>query len=71
MHLAGHGCDIGPQHLKNCADLPAFKDFYRDCPGARQTAEAVVLLPTYPSYPDGDIDHNIAVLREYMSSRPA
>lgn len=67
LHLARQGCDIGPQHLKNCADLPAFKEFYRDCPNARKTADSVVLLPTYPAYPDGDIDHNIAVLRDYAS----
>jgi len=65
LYLARYGCDIGPQHLKNCADLPAFKEFYRDCPNARQTAESVILLPTYPGYPDRDINHNIAVLREY------
>jgi perosamine synthetase len=63
--MAMRGCDVGPQHLKNCADLPSFSDFYRDCPNARRTAEAVVLLPTYPSYPDSDIDHTIAVLRAY------
>jgi len=68
-YLAKYGCDIGPQHLKNCADLPAFKDFYRDCPNARQTANAVVLLPTYPAYPDRDIDHNIEVLRDYVQDR--
>lgn len=69
QYLARYVCDIGPQHLKNCADLPAFKDFYRDCPNARQTADAVVLLPTYPSYPDSNIDHNIGVLREYVTVR--
>ena len=68
LYMARHGCDIGPQHLKNCADLPAFKEFYRDCPNARRTAGALVLLPTYPSYPDRDIDHTISVLREYRSS---
>jgi perosamine synthetase len=65
--MAMRGCDVGPQHLKNCADLPSFSDFYRDCPNARRTAEAVVLLPTYPSYPESDIDHNIAVLRAYAA----
>ena len=69
LYLARHGCDIGPQHLKNCADLPAFKDFYRDCPNARKTADSVVLLPTYPYYPDSDIDHNISVLREFSLQR--
>lgn len=67
LYLTRHGCDIGPQHLKNCADLPAFKEFYRDCPNARQTAGSLLLLPTYPSYPDKSVDHNIAVLRKYRN----
>lgn len=65
LYLSRHGCDIGPQHLKNCADLPSFREFYRDCPNARRTAGSVLLLPTYPDYPDGDIDHTIDVLRSY------
>ncbi len=68
-YLAQHGCDIGPQHLKNCADLPAFREFHRDCPNARKAAASVVLLPTYPDYPDGDIAHNLAVLGDYVSGR--
>jgi dTDP-4-amino-4,6-dideoxygalactose transaminase len=68
-HLSRHGCDVGPQHLKNCADLPAFRDFQRDCPNARKAAGSVVLLPTYPDYPDDDVAHNLAVLRDFASSR--
>jgi len=68
-HLSRCGCDIGPQHLKNCADLPAFRDFYRDCPNARRAAASVVLLPTYPGYPDADVDRNLAVLRDFASGR--
>jgi perosamine synthetase len=68
LYLARHGCDIGPQHLKNCADLPAFEEFYRDCPNARQTARSLLLLPTYPSYPDRNIDHTIDVFRGYRGS---
>lgn len=66
-HLAERGCDIGPQHLKNCADLPAFHEFRRDCPNARKTAEAVVLLPSYPRYPSWNIDRNVSVLCEYAA----
>lgn len=67
--LALKGCDIGPQHLKNCADLPAFEEFHRDCPIARRVAEALVLLPTYPSYPDSSIQRTIDVLKEYPGPR--
>lgn len=68
-YLARNGCDVGPQHLKNCADLPAFKDFHRDCPNARQTANSVILLPTYPTYPNSNIEHNIHLLRAYDPGR--
>jgi len=66
-HLSRHGCDVGPQHLKNCADLPAFGDFRRNCPNARRAADSVVLLPTYPGYPDRDVAHNLEVLVDYAS----
>lgn len=68
-HLSRGGCDVGPQHLKNCADLRAFRDFHRDCPNARRAAGTVVLMPTYPGYPDGDVDHNLAVLRDFAAGR--
>lgn len=68
-HLSRHGCDVGPQHLKNCADLPAFRAFHRDCPNARRAAETVVLLPTYPAYPDVDVDHVVDAIQGFASTR--
>ena len=61
-----NNCDIGPQHLKNTADLLAFKDYYRDCPNARKTANEVILLPTYPSYTEEQIRLNIEYIRSYF-----
>ncbi len=58
--------DIAAQHLRNCADLPCFTAFQRDCPNARETARSVALLPTYPRYGDADIDRNIAAVRRYF-----
>lgn len=58
--------DVGLQHLKNCADLPAFRDFYRDCPNARATANEVVLLPTYPQYSDGQAEKNINAIYKFL-----
>lgn len=58
--------DVAAQHLRNCADLPAFSMFYRDCPIARKTANEAVLLPTYPRYPDSEIRKNIEVIRSYF-----
>jgi len=61
-------CDVAAQHLKNCADLPCFAEFARDCPNARRTAESVILLPTYPRYSPRDVDRNIRVLRAYFGA---
>lgn len=60
-----HRCDVAAQHLKNCADLPGFDAFGYDCPVARDTAVQIVLLPTYPRYPDKDVRRNIDVLRAF------
>jgi perosamine synthetase len=60
--------DIGVQHLKNTADLPAFKKYWRDCPNARKTANEVILLPTYPKYGEKMVKHNIKVIRCYFNN---
>jgi dTDP-4-amino-4,6-dideoxygalactose transaminase len=65
-HMMQERCDVAAQHLKNCADLPCFTDFARDCPNARRTANSVILLPTYPRYSQGDVERNIRVLRGYF-----
>jgi dTDP-4-amino-4,6-dideoxygalactose transaminase len=59
-------CDVAAQHLHNCADLPCFEEFRRDCPNARATARAVVLLPTYPRYSRRDVERNIRVIRSHF-----
>jgi perosamine synthetase len=58
--------DIGIQHLKNCAELPAFKPYYRDCPNARKTAEQLILLPTYPRYSEKEVKNNIRVIKSFF-----
>ena len=67
--LMFHKRDVAAQHLKNCADLPSFSVFYRDCPITRKTANEVILLPTYPRYPDTEIQKNIDVIRAYFKNR--
>ncbi len=66
--LMQHKRDVAAQHLRNCADLPSFSDFYRDCPRARAAAANVVLLPTYPRYPEAEVDKNIAVIRNFFNA---
>jgi len=62
-----NNCDVGPQHLKNTADLPAFKIYYMDCPNARKIADEVILLPSYPKYTFIMARHNIKVINHYFS----
>jgi dTDP-4-amino-4,6-dideoxygalactose transaminase len=58
--------DFAAQHLRNCADLPMFSEFHRDCPKARAAARALVLLPTYPRYPRSQIERNIELIRDFV-----
>jgi perosamine synthetase len=61
-------CDVAAQHLKNCADMECFAEFYQDCPEAARVAERVILLPTYPRYGRRDVQRNIAVLHKIFGS---
>jgi dTDP-4-amino-4,6-dideoxygalactose transaminase len=68
LHYAqSHRRDIAAQHLRNIADLPEFAEFGRDCPNARNAARSLVLLPTYPGYPDTEIYRNIEVMKRFRS----
>lgn len=62
-----HNRDVAAQHLRNCADLPSFSEFARDCPNARATTASTVMLPTYPRYPHDQIERNIEAIRAYFS----
>ena len=48
--LLRRGRDLAQQHIRNCADLPCFARWARECPNSRRTAAEVLLLPTYPRY---------------------
>ena len=50
-YLIMHGCDVGVQYSANVADLPAYKDFFKECPNARKSFKGTVMLPTYPGFP--------------------
>jgi perosamine synthetase len=63
--------DFAAQYLRNCADLPEFSEFFRDCPNARAASRELILLPTYPGYPKSEIAKNIDVINEFLGcSRP-
>ncbi|MEM8720687.1 MAG: DegT/DnrJ/EryC1/StrS aminotransferase family protein [Cyanobacteria bacterium P01_G01_bin.39] len=61
------GRDIALGHFVNNADLPRFKEYYRDCPNARSVANGLIYLPTYPSYSRRDVEKNIAAIKLYFS----
>ena len=64
--LMEHRRDIGIQHLKNCAALPGFKNYFRECPRATSTSEDIILLPTYPRYTEGEIRRNIEAIHAFF-----
>ncbi|MBF0134942.1 MAG: DegT/DnrJ/EryC1/StrS family aminotransferase [Magnetococcales bacterium] len=64
-HMMRVGRDVREQHTRNCADLPCFAPFARDCPNARQLAREIIVLPTYPRYPDSEVMKNIEAIRNY------
>lgn len=66
-YLMRSGRDVAMQHLRNCADLPCFSSYQRDCPVARETADEVVLLPTYPRYALAEVEKTIAAVRAYFA----
>ena len=63
-----NGCDVGAQHIKNCADLECFKKFFRECPNARAVSNETILLPTYPRYSLDDIERNVRVIRSFFKT---
>ena len=70
-YMMTHGRDLAIQHMGSAADLDIFKEFSRDCPNARRTAERVVLLPTYPGYGADEARASVEVTREYLTRKGA
>ncbi len=67
--LVRGGCDIAIQHLRNCAELPCFAAWRRDCPNARQTAGEMILLPTYPGFTAENARRVVDGVRRHMAGR--
>jgi dTDP-4-amino-4,6-dideoxygalactose transaminase len=59
------GRDFSRQHLRNCADLPDFREFYANCPNARAAARELILLPTYPRYAMDEAGKNAEVIADF------
>jgi len=69
MHMLNKNCDAALQHMKNTADLPAFKDFYSDCPHARRWANRTIMLPNYSRCSFEQVHRNIVAIRDFMDTR--
>lgn len=66
LFLLNQGRDVALQHIRNTADLPAFKDFYRDCPHTRRWAMRTLMFPNYSRYPLTEVEKNVAAIRTYF-----
>ena len=70
-YLMRHGCDVTMSHHRNCADLPCFTEFHRDCPNARAVASSLIYLPAYPRYSERDVRRNVRLIREFFGAKSA
>jgi len=57
--------DVQISHHRNCASLPCFAEFARDCPNAETASRQALYLPTYPGYRVDQIEANIAAIHRY------
>ena len=58
--------DVQISHHRNCAGLPCFTAFQRDCPNAERAAQRLIYLPTYPGYRDDQVTANVEAIRAYL-----
>ena len=58
--------DVQISHHRNCASLPCFAAYYRDCPNAEKAAQRVIYLPTYPGYRNDQVAANVASIRAFV-----
>lgn len=58
--------DVQISHHRNCASLPCFSAFYRDCPNAERAARSVIYLPTYPGYREDQVEANIEAIGSFF-----
>ena len=57
--------DVMVSHHRNCAGLPCFSGFHRECPNAEKAENRVIYLPAYPAYRESQIAANIEAIRAY------
>lgn len=67
-HMVQNGRDVAIQHLRNCAELPCFSAYARDCPNAEATTRSNILLATYPRYALSEVKRTIATIQEFFGA---
>jgi perosamine synthetase len=65
-HVMRQGRDIAMSYHRNCASMPCFREFARDCPNAQATADSLIYLPTYPRYGEDEVRKTITAIRSYF-----
>jgi perosamine synthetase len=58
--------DVQISHHRNCAAMPCFSDFARDCPNAERAGRGVIYLPTYPGYGRDQVMANVEAIRAFF-----
>ena len=58
--------DVQISHHRNCASLPCFAAYNRDCPNAERASQRVIYLPTYPGYRDDQVNANVESIRAFV-----
>lgn len=58
--------DITESYHRNCAALPCFAEYRRECPNAEATASSLIYLPTYPRYSRAEIKRTISAIRQFF-----
>jgi perosamine synthetase len=58
--------DVQISHHRNCASLPCFAAYYRDCPNAERASQSVIYLPMYPGYRDDQVRANVESIRAFV-----
>jgi dTDP-4-amino-4,6-dideoxygalactose transaminase len=58
--------DVQISHHRNCAAMPCFAEYARDCPNAERAARSVIYLPTYPGYGRDQVAANVEAIRSFF-----
>ncbi len=58
--------DVQISHHRNCAAMPCFADYHRDCPNAALAERRLIYLPTYPGYRADQVMANIEAIKGYF-----